>query len=51
VELKTFKSLYSDLQVITNYNAKLLSDIEPLVQNWNATQKLGHIFLQLVCAP
>lgn len=46
--LKEVKSLYNDLQVIVNYNGKLLRDLTPRVEKWTPHQKLGDIFLQLV---
>ncbi|ELR23936.1 RhoGEF domain containing protein [Acanthamoeba castellanii str. Neff] len=47
VTLKEVKSLYNDLQVIVNYNGKLLRDLTPRVEKWTPHQKLGDIFLQL----
>jgi hypothetical protein len=51
VTLKEVKSLYNDLQVIVNYNGKLLRDLTPRVEKWTPHQKLGDIFLQLVRNP
>jgi len=47
VTIKELKSLANDLQVIVNYNTKLLKDLSPRVENWSPHQKLGDIFLQL----
>jgi hypothetical protein len=47
VTFKDFKSIYSDIQVIRNYNMKLLRDLEPRIDNWTPNQQLGDIFLQI----
>lgn len=46
--MNQFKALYSDIQVIRNYNAKLFKDLEPRFLNWTPFQLLGDIFLQVV---
>ena len=45
------KSIFSELQVILNYNALLLKEIEAEVQNWSHASCLGTIFLKMVCVP
>eukprot|EP01087_Luapelamoeba_hula_P013945 TRINITY_DN4027_c0_g1_i1.p1 TRINITY_DN4027_c0_g1~~TRINITY_DN4027_c0_g1_i1.p1 ORF type:complete len:897 (-),score=169.55 TRINITY_DN4027_c0_g1_i1:12-2702(-) len=47
VELKAFKGLYNDLKVILAYNTKLLTDMKPIVENWNPNSKIARIFLDL----
>jgi hypothetical protein len=38
------------LQVIRNYNGKMLNDIKPRLAKWHPNQSLGDIFLQVVRA-
>ena len=48
-QMKQFKALYSDIQVIKGYNTKLYRDLEPRILEWTPYQSFGDIFLQVVC--
>lgn len=45
--MANFNSLFSDIQVIRNYNGNLLNDLRPRMQKWSAHQGIGDIFVQM----
>ncbi len=45
-----FRPTVCSLQVIRNYNGKMLNDIKPRIAKWHPNQSLGDIFLQVVRA-
>lgn len=45
------KSIFSELEVILNYNSLLLKEVEAKVQHWSHSSCLGTTFLKLVCPP
>lgn len=48
VKPEQIKGVFSDIEVILNYNTKLLEDLEPIVTNWSATSRLGSTFISMV---
>ena len=46
VQLKT---VFSNIQMIRQLNTTLLSDLQQRVSTWSVHQKIGDIFLQIVC--
>ncbi len=42
------KSIFSEIEVILNYNALLLKEVEKKLATWSHEQCLGEIFLKLV---
>jgi hypothetical protein len=40
--------IFSDIEIIHNFNAELLKELEPIVLNWSPRQCLGNIFLKIV---
>jgi hypothetical protein len=49
IKQEQIKSIFSDIEVICNYNSLLLADLEPCLADWSPNQRLGHIFLTIVC--
>ncbi|EGG23389.1 pleckstrin domain-containing protein [Cavenderia fasciculata] len=42
------KQMFSNIEVIKNYNNKFLEDLKPIIENWSHFQKIGHIFSQFI---
>lgn len=42
------KSIFSNIQVIHNYNSWFLTQLEARINEWSSTQKLGDLILELV---
>lgn len=46
---KYLQIIFSDsIQVIINYNTKLLKDLKPRLQNWTPSSCIGDIFIEIV---
>lgn len=48
IEESQIKALFSDIEIIHQFNKNLLADLEPIVENWSPKQCLGKIFLKIV---
>lgn len=42
------RAIFSDIETIHKFGQTLLSELEPIVQNWSPDQCLGKIFLQIM---
>jgi hypothetical protein len=48
IDMEAINAIFSDLEIIHNFNQQLLSELEPIVEKWSALQCLGKIFLKIV---
>jgi hypothetical protein len=42
------KIIFSEIEVISAYNAMFLSNLEKKLANWSPKEKLGDVFLKIV---
>jgi len=45
-----FNAIFSNIEVIRQFSQRLCQDLEKRWQNWSDTQKIGDIFVEMVCA-
>ena len=48
VEKQDIKAIFSEIEVILNYNVMILGQIEARASNWTDDQRIGDIFLKTV---
>jgi phosphopantothenate synthetase len=48
IEEHQIRALFSDIEIIHQFNKNLLADLEPIVEKWSPKQCLGKIFLKIV---
>jgi hypothetical protein len=48
IEKQDIKAIFSEIEVILNYNAMILGQIEARASNWTDDQRVGDIFLKTV---
>ncbi|GAM26345.1 hypothetical protein SAMD00019534_095200 [Acytostelium subglobosum LB1] len=46
--LEEFKKIFSNIEVIRNYNSSLLADLKPVIENWSNSKTIGKIFIQFI---
>eukprot|EP01133_Synstelium_polycarpum_P010927 gene10927-12734_t len=48
IKPEVLKRMFSNIEVIQNYNKSLLDELRPIIEQWSNSKKIGNIFIQFI---